>query len=1005
MRQFLVRARGLLAFGWFLSAFSVGAQNTLSYTSPDATYQKGMAFLEQKNYASARQEFQYYLEARRDLLAANDFNAVNAEYYVAMSALYLNEPDAEVLAERFVNNHREHPKANQIFADLGTYYFNQREYAKAIPYLQKATSDRGRYQLALAYYQTNAFAEALNAFDRIKNSSNPEFSEPANYYAGVIRFKNADYAGAVRDFKRVENAKAYQNEIPGWIAHALYRQGQYDQLVAYTEPLLRQTRSGKRLDELALLTADVYFQRSNYEKAAAYYKQYASLKANRLPSAAAYRYGYALFKLNDFNGAINNLKGMAAGKDTLSQYAAYYLGISYLNTENPTGALAALDQARRLNFNAAVREEAAFNHAKVQYELGNGADAVRELDEFIKTYPKSAYLSEAKELKGDALLISNNYAAILQYLDSEPALTARQKSQYQQAAFNLATSAYNAEQYPQAVLNFDKALKYTSDSDLALASRYWKAESFSGEQKYADAIPIYNQLLASNANSQLVPDYKLKSRYALGYAYYNTKEYDKAMSNFRSYADLAKSSPDKKDVEDALIRLADTYFVGKNYDEAIKYYDQVIAQGKTDQDYALYYKGLALEYTDRHQEAKAAFERLASQYPTSRYADDALFQSGVVEQNSLNYQGAVRQFTRLIQEKSKSTLLPAAYVQRAIAYTNLKQYDPAITDYKTVLAQFGNSKSAEPALLGIQDVLNTAGRPEEFSVILKEYERRNPGDQSLEKITYESAKNLYFNEKYTQAIEALNEFAQKYSGSSLIPEAKYYVADSYFRTGDRANALRFFNQVVAENKTPFVARSAYRAAELELADQNYPRAIRNFQTLIAFAASKKDVVNAWLGMMEAYHASAKYDSSAVYAREILNGGNVIVGASNKAQLYLGKNAMAQGDTPRAMAEFEKTAALAKDAAGAEAKYNVALLLYRDKKCQESRDKIINELREQFSEQRWIDQGFLLLSDVYVCLNEPFQARATLNSIIEGAENQEVIAEAKRKLTALDSTNK
>lgn len=1005
MRQLLVPAHWLLAFSLIFSTQSVRSQNTIAYNGHDAAYRNGLAFLEQKNYASARQEFQHYLTAHRDLLAANDFNAVNAEYYVAMSALYLNEPDAEVLAERFVNNHSEHPKANQIYADLGTYYFNQREYAKAIPYLQKSSTEEARYKLGLAHYQTNDFDAALLAFDRIKMSSNPAYAYPASYYAGVIRFKKEAYASAVTDFRRVENASAYQNEVPGWIAHALHRQGQYDQLLAYTEPLLRQPRSGKRLDELALLTADVYFQRGNYEKAAAYYKQNASLKSGRLPAAAAYRYGYSLFKLGDFNGAINNLKGLAAGKDTLSQYASYYLGIAYLNTENPTAALSALDQARRLNFNAGVREEAAFTHAKVQYELGNGAEAVRELDEFIRSYARSAYLNEAKELKGDALLISNNYAAIVAYLESEPALTPRQKAQYQQAAYNLATSAYNAEQYPQAVTHFDKALQYPTDPDLALASRFWKAESFSAGQQYASAIPIYNQLLASNATSQLVPTYKLKSRYALGYAYYNTKEYDKAMTSFRAYADLARSSPDKKDFEDAMIRLADTYFVGKNYDEAIKYYDQVIANGKTDRDYALYYKGLALEYTDRHQEAKATFERLTTQFPTSRYADDALFQSGVVEQNTLNYQAALRQFTRLIQEKPKSTLVPAAHVQRAIAYTNLKQYDPAIADYKIVLSTYANSKSAEAALLGIQDVLNTAGRPEEFSVILKEYERRNPGDQSLEKINYEAAKNLYFNEKYTQAVQALNEFAQRYPNSSFIPEAKYYLADSYFRTNDRANALRFYNQVIAENKTPFVARSAYRAAEIELGTQNYPRAIRNYQTLIAFAASKKDVINAWLGLMQAYHGAAQYDSSTVYAREVLNGGSVLVGAANQAQLYLGKNAMAQGDVPRAMTEFEKSAALAKDAYGAEAKYHVALLLYRDKKCKESRDKIINELREQFSEQRWIDQGFLLLSDVYLCLNESFQARATLNSIIEGAENQEIVAEAKRKLAALDSANK
>jgi tetratricopeptide (TPR) repeat protein len=1000
MRNFPAPMRWLTAFFLIFSTLPGLAQQTLAYTSPDAAYQNGLAFLEQKNYASARQEFQRFLQQRRDLLQSRDFNTVNAEYYVAMTALYLSEPDAEVLAERFVVAHPEHPKARQLYADLGNYYFNQDEYAKAIPYLERSTTEEARYKLGLAQYQTNAYPAALRTFDRLKSSTNATYDEPAAYYAGVIRFKNQEYAAAAADFRRIENAKAYQNEIPGWIAHALYRQRDYDALVAYAEPLLRQTRSGKKLDELALLTADVFFQRGNYEKAAAYYKQYAGLKGGRLPAAAAYRYGYAQFKLSDYPNAINTLKPLAAGKDTLSQYASYYLGVSYLNTENPTAALAALDQARRLTFNRPVQEEAAFNHAKIQYELGNGAEAVRELDAFIQQYPRSGFLSEAKELKGDALLISNNYAAILQYLDGEQALTARQKSQYQQAAYQLALAAYNAERYPQAVANFDKSLQYPNDADLALAARFWKAEAYSAGQRYGDAIPLYTQLISTNTPSQLIPDYKLKARYALGYAYYNSKEYDKAMAQFKSYADLAKNTPGQ--AGDALIRLGDTYFVSKQYGEAIRYYDQVIAQGKTDRDYALYYKGLALEYSDRHAEARTTFDRLTTQFPNSPYADDALYQAGVAEQNTGNYQAAVRQYTRLIQEKGQSPLVPATHVQRAIVYTNLKQYESAIEDYRAVLTKYSTSKSAEAALLGVQDVLNTAGRPEEFGSILREYERRNPGDQSLEKIGYEAAKNVYFSEKYPQAIQALNEFAQKYPTSAFLPEARYYLADSYYRTNDRANALRFYNQVIAENKTPYVARSASRAAELEMAAKNYPQAVRHYRALVGAAANKREQVNGWLGLVEAYYGAARYDSSSYFAREVLSEGGTVTGAINKAQLYLGKNAAAQGDSRRAIEEFEKTAALAKDAYGSEAKYGVARLLYQDKKCKEARDKIINELREQFSDQRWIDQGFLLLADVYVCLNEAFQARATLNSIVEGAEDPEVIAEAKRKLATLDA---
>jgi len=1001
LRRLRVVASSIL----FFLTFDAFSQNTLSYDRADLNFRNGLEFLEQKNYASARQAFQQYLNTHRDLLAGSDLNRVDAEYYVAMSALYLGDSDAEIQAERFVSNHAEHPKAARIYGDLGSYFYNQQQFDRAIQYLTKAAevdNAEARFKLGMAHYQLQQFDQALRAFNDIKQNNQPETGIPASYYAGVIQFNTGNYAGAMQDFRRIEASESYKNEIPSWIGHALYRQNRYDELLTYSEPLLRTPKSGKKVDELALLTADVYAQREQFEKAVTNYKLYTSLRGNRMPAASAYRYGYALYRTGDTNGAVAALKPLATGKDTLSQYAAYYLGIAYLNQENLPSALAALDQARRLTFNKAVREDAAFNHAKVQLDLNNGAEAIRELKEFQQTYPQSRYKADAEELLGDAFDVTNDYAGALHYYEGQLQNNPSVRVKYQKTAYKQGVSDFNAEHYDRAIEFFDKSLQHSADAGLKVAAQFWKAEALSANRQFEQAIPVYSQLLASRENTPTLGDFQLKSRYALGYAYYNTKDYDKANAQFRAYVQGMKSASNKSNFEDALLRLADTYFVSKNYDDALRTYDQIISQGKSDKDYATYQKGIIQEYLNRDAEAKASFERVLSQYATSRYADDAMFQLGMVDFNNTNYTPAIRQFTRLIQEKPKSALVPITHLRRAIAYTNLKQYDEAIADYRTILNRYANSRSAEPALLGLQDVLNTAGRPEEFAAELEKYKRNNPGDASLEKIEFESAKNLYFNEKYDRTIEALQKFISTYPSSALNYEGRYYLADAYIRTGDVTNALRNFYQVIADNRTSFVNRAAVRAAELELSQQNYPRAIRNYQTLIATAASKKDVVTGWAGLMDSYYRTQKYDSSLVYAREILGGGDVLFGAKNRAQLLIGKNLLGKGSTKQALEELEKAAALAKDAYGAEAKFLVAKTLYDEKKYQEAYDKL-DELQTQFPDQvKWRDQGYLLLSDVYLGRNDAFNARAVLMSIIENAEDRAVVDEARRKLAAVDS---
>ena len=55
------------------------------------------------------------------------------------------------------------------------------------------------------------------------------------------------------------------------------------------------------------------------------------------------------------------------------------------------------------------------------------------------------------------------------------------------------------------------------------------------------------------------------------------------------------------------------------------------------------------------------------------------------------------------------------------------------------------------------------------------------------------------------------------------------------------------------------------------------------------------------------------------------------------------------------------------------------------------------MSEEYSSNHWIAKGFILLSDVYVKQGNNYQAKATLNSIIENHDEEDLINEAKLKL--------
>ncbi len=92
----------------------------------------------------------------------------------------------------------------------------------------------------------------------------------------------------------------------------------------------------------------------------------------------------------------------------------------------------------------------------------------------------------------------------------------------------------------------------------------------------------------------------------------------------------------------------------------------------------------------------------------------------------------------------------------------------------------------------------------------------------------------------------------------------------------------------------------------------------------------------------------------------------------------------------------------KDEYGAEAKYWIAMIQFKEKKYAEA-EATIFELSKQFEGiDFWRVRSFILLADVYMGTNEKAQARATLQSIIENSEDAEAVSLAKLKLAEIEA---
>ncbi len=993
----------LSLFGALLLSTASMAQNTLSYTEIEAHYNNGVELFEKKAYSASRKEFRNYIDQSEKSINPNKFNIANAEYYSALSSLYSKSKDADIEVERFVVKNADHPKAKLIFSDLANSFYQKGDFKNASEYFKKALDNRAdnldtyelRYKLGLSYYQLKDYPNALREFNFVKSTVAPNALNAA-YYAAVINFQQENFDEALSDLRRVENVNPYKMEVPNWITQILFRQKKYDELLSYAEPIIANP-NGRKIDEICLLAAEVHFFNDQFERAAVYYEKFKDLRRGTTSPQVTFRHGYSLYKVENFPKAVTVFKQIAGNNDEIGQQAAYYLGISALKTGDLNAANAAFDAARKQKFDAQIREEAAFSFVKVLVEQNNNQQAVAELQNYLTEYPAGKYIDQSNELLSEILFETNNYSAAITYIEGLKKRTPAINEAYQKLCYNQGVIDFNLEKFDRAIQYFEKSLKFPSNASLVQEARYWKAEA-SFELNRPDTESLFRELLSSS-DSRI----RLKSIYSLGYLHYNQKNYSKALGYFEDFIGKTRNEASlRQNYEDAILRAADCHLSAKEYSQALKYYDLAINNNKTDKDYALYQKGITLRFMGRDDEARRTLEQFSKTYENSRLIDDALYQNAMIEMEKSNYQGAVNILTDLLRKKPNSVLVPNTLLKRGLAFSNLKSYDKAISDYKVIINKFGKSDAAEEALIGLRDVLNITNRSEEFFDVAEQFKKNNPESGSVVNIQYESAKNLYYAEKYDKAIPALQNYIRTYPTSSNIPEAKFLLAESNYILKNKAEALKYYRDIINENQTAYLVKAASRSAAIYFEDNNFSEAIPNYLVVATSSSNKREIVGAWEGLFRSYYMTGNYDKALQYCRETLSGaGNVVMGAENKAQLYLAKSYMGKSDFVTAMKEFEKTIAMAKDINGAEAKYYIGDIHYRSKQYDTS-IKTLQELAKEFADfVYWYEKAFLLIADNYIAKKDAFMAKATLNSIIENSESKQTVEEAKQKLKSIN----
>ncbi|MBK8442570.1 MAG: tetratricopeptide repeat protein [Sphingobacteriales bacterium] len=1005
-----MNSRHFIAFCLLIAAHvSLFAQYTAVYQEGNSLYRQGSEAFERENYSLAQQKFEEFLAlpANAATHITDHDDRIAAAFKAAICAKKLRHPNTVHLLTEFTRNYGNNRQyLSRANYELVQIFFKKKEFAGIIAlenqtYPQDLTSKESNqlhFMVAYGYLVSKNFDKAKERFEKIAGKG--EYGGDANYYLGFIEYDKKEYDKALQYFRAAEQEKKYQAAMPYYITLIMFQKKDYGGVISYAEPKL-SNKGLKYERELRKMVGQVYYEQQNYQKALPHLQYYVE-KSAKVSKEDLYILGFTQYQFGLYDKAIANFLELNTLQDSIGQNAMYHLADCYLKTNEKEKALASFESAARLSFDAEIKEAAIFNTGKVAYELQQYSKAINTLKDFIFAYPNSRYSGEAQDLLGKLFDTSKNYVEAIEIIEKIPNKTSALQVAYQRVTFNRGVDLFNSRDYDNALINFDKSLQYSQDRNLNALANFWKAEILFKNNRFSDAITAYSNYITSNPSSLTYTDANVgTANYSIGYCYFKQRNFAQAGDYFDRSATGLQQSNRERLLADAILRSGDCYFMQKNYPKAQQRYDEVVQRGGSGADYALYQTGMIFGLNKNYTQKINTLQKVKSNYTNSDFADDAVYQTAVTYALQEDHRSAIASYRQLIESYPDSKYYATALNEIGLAYYNLGMFNEALQAYQRLISEQPDLPEAKEALTNIRDVYLSLGKSDEYFDFLKRAPVQVQSTASQqEKDLYQFAEVAFERGDCTVAIRDFTKYINSYPYGSNALYAHFYRGECLYANKQYTDAQPDYDYVLQSNSNLFREKAMDKAARIAFyINKNYASAYDYYKQILKNNSSNKETqAEALRGMVRTCYELRKFSELETYGKQLLASNDVSHEHAAEAHYYLGKMYIEQSKWSDAKSKMEQVAKANTNEMGAEARYWLAYIAFKQNELDKSKDACYRVDRETPGFVYWVAKAFVLLGDIYEKKNDFYQAKATYQSVADNyTGDPDLMAEAREKL--------
>ena len=655
----------------------------------DANYYYGTIAFNDKNYDDALSSFRV-VENEKAYASVTPFYIANIYYTTG------DKDKAITYAEDKIKK-----GGQQYDLDLrqliGHGYFEKKEYAKALPYLEAYVSRSKKvrredlYELSYSYYQTGNYAKSIDGFKQLSGKED-SLQQNSMYMLGDAYLKTGQKANARNafSFSASNNSNDAQREVSSFnYAKLSYELGYQDIALTELQRFLASYNMSSYNNEAKELLVAVLANTNNYKDALALLESLKTPSENAKRQYPKILYGRSTELVND---------GMLVSANDL------------------------LTKALTLPYNTEILPFINFWKGEIAFRLNKMDDAIKYYFEYLKTGNVNGEVNptNAKYNLGYCFIKKENYKQALGFFEQivkTPRISSG--SLEQDAYIRSADCYYMSRDFKRASAMYDQVLSFSwPSSDYATFQKSMIAGISSGtgkiallqsiprlypasalvpdanleiantylsDEKYREAVTYLKNVVSAISSDALKPRALLQ----LGISYYNLDNNTEALNQYNA---LIKQYPNSPEAEEGLDNARTIYVEEGRTGEYVNFAKTLGKDVSNSQEDSLAYAAAEVQYVNGSFDAAASrFETYLSGFPTGKYLIEANYYKSEIYSNKKDpakaapgYEAVADRVPNKFGEKS---LLQAARIN----FFDLKNYEKAEL-YFTKLKSFANNQ-------------------------------------------------------------------------------------------------------------------------------------------------------------------------------------------------------------------------------------------------------------------------------------------------------------------------